>query len=77
MKDKQHVFLESRIGLENLSSKQLEDFEFIIGTLNETLESMYGCTIFYDTDSDDQLADKNINVSGFLIQVLEDDEAVT
>ena len=72
MKDKHHVFLESRIGLENLSSKQLEDFEFIIGNLNETLESMYGCTIFYDCDSDSESADKNITVSGFLIQVFEE-----
>ena len=68
MKDKHHVFLESRISLENLSSKQLEDFEFIIGTLNETLKSMYGCTICYDCE-DDEI------VNGFAILVNEEGES--
>ena len=67
MKDKHHVFLESRISLENLSFKQLEDFEFIIGTLNETLKSMYGCAICYDCEDDE-------TVNGFAILVKEDSQ---
>ena len=73
---KYHVFLKNHIGIENLSSEQLEAFEYIIGSLNETLEPMYGCTICYDCDSDDQLADKNITVNGFEIHVFETDAEV-
>ena len=82
---KYHVFLETHIGIENLSSEQLEAFEYIIGSLNETLEPMYGCTICYDCDGDTGLfdpetgelnarvADKNITVNGFEIHVFEKD----
>ena len=44
---KEHVFLKDKIGI-TLNNKYEDDFELLIGTLNETLSSMYGCRIAYD-----------------------------
>ena len=44
---KEHVFLKDKIGI-TLDNKDEDDFEVLIGTLNETLSSMYGCHIAYD-----------------------------
>ena len=44
---KEHVFLKDKIGI-TLDNKDEDDFELLIGTLNETLSSMYGCRIAYD-----------------------------
>tara|TARA_R100000329_G_C7560401_1_gene198216 strand:+ start:110 stop:352 length:243 start_codon:yes stop_codon:yes gene_type:complete len=77
--EKHHTFLESRIGLENLSWKQLEDIEFLVGSLNEHLESL-GCRIFYDKNIDQstqeeikESANNNI-VNGFAVLIVEDEE---
>tara|TARA_R100000808_G_scaffold25073_1_gene61340 strand:- start:31531 stop:31776 length:246 start_codon:yes stop_codon:yes gene_type:complete len=78
--EKHHTFLESRIGLENLSWKQLEDIEFLVGSLNEHLESLFGCRIFYDKNIDQstqeeikESANNNI-VNGFAVLIVEDEE---
>lgn len=44
---KTHVFLKDKIGI-TLDNKDEDDFELLIGALNETLSSMYGCHIAYD-----------------------------
>ena len=44
---KTHVFLKDKIGI-TLDNKDEDDFELLIGSLNETLSSMYGCHIAYD-----------------------------
>ena len=44
---KTHVFLKDEIEI-TLDNKHEDDFELLIGTLNETLSSMYGCRIAYD-----------------------------
>ena len=68
---KYHIHLESRIGLDKLSEEQLEDVEFLIGSLNEHLEPMYGCRIFYDKnfhpDSGEEMeeSENDNTVNGF------------
>ena len=53
------------------------DFEFLIGSLNETLRAMYGCSIGYDqTDhkGGTELSNGLTTFNGFAIFVLEEDE---
>ena len=83
MTDKYNIHLESRIGMDKLSSKQLEDIEFVIGSLNEHLESVFGCRIFYDTnihpDSGEEMeeSENDNTVNGFDIICMEEKENVS
>ena len=81
--NKYHIHLESRIGLDKLSEEQLEDVEFLIGSLNEHLEPMYGCRIFYDKnfhpDSGEEMeeSENDNTVNGFDIICMEEKENVS
>ena len=43
---KTHVFLKDKIEI-TLDNKDEDDFELLIGTLNETLSSMYGLSLIH------------------------------
>tara|TARA_R100000458_G_C8123312_1_gene141278 strand:- start:64 stop:312 length:249 start_codon:yes stop_codon:yes gene_type:complete len=76
-KCKHHVFLKDKIGITVDTDVGQPDFEFLIGSLNETLRSMYGCSIGYDqTDhkGGTELSNGLTTFNGFAIFVLEEDE---
>ena len=62
---KTHVFLKDKIGI-TLDNKDEDDFELLIGTLNETLSSMYGCHIAYDKT---EKTGRETTFDGFAISV--------
>ena len=78
---KTHVFLKDKIGitLDNkdrwscpygcTENEDEDDFELLIGTLNETLSSMYGCHIAYDKT---EKTGRETTFDGFAIFVDED-----
>lgn len=77
---KTHVWLDDDTGV-TVEDNQKDNFEALIGDLNDTLEEMYGCRICYDiADKDSQhFSGKKISkgktlFDGFAIFVVEDEE---
>ena len=66
---KTHIFLKEKIGI-TLDNKDEDDFELLIGSLNETLSSMYGCHIAYDK------TEKGANGSGNALKTTFDGFAI-
>ena len=76
-KRKHDVVLKSNIGVTVDIDGAETNFKLLIGTLNETLRSMYGCSIGYDqTDhkGGTELSNGLTTFNGFAIFVLEEDE---
>ena len=72
---KTHVWLHDETGV-TVENDQRDNFEALIGDLNDTLEEMYGCRICYDiADKDSQhFSEKGKTLfDGFAIFVVEDE----